>query len=64
MLAVAKAPWKSGVAGMFTIVLAFLISIVNPSKDTPSQFVGLTLQPFILSVSGCCCVTLASMFTH
>lgn len=47
LLAEIKAPWVSGFVGMSIIVVAFLISIVNASVDTPNKFVTMTLQPFI-----------------
>ena len=46
-LASARAPWLTGIAGLSIIVIAFLISIVNASIDTPNTFISMTLQPFI-----------------
>jgi len=42
-LATAKVPWVTGVIGLAIVGIAFLISIVNASKDTPNQFVAMTL---------------------
>jgi len=46
-LASARAPSLTGIAGLSIIVIAFLISIVNASIDTPNTFISMTLQPFI-----------------
>ncbi|MFV2000608.1 MAG: hypothetical protein ACC654_09630 [Acidimicrobiia bacterium] len=46
-LATAKVPWATGVIGLAIVGIAFLISIVNASKETPNQFVAMTLQPSI-----------------
>ena len=46
-LASARAPRLIGIAGLSIIVIAFLISIVNATIDTPNTFISMTLQPFI-----------------
>ena len=42
-LASARVPRLTGIAGLSIIVIAFLISIVNASIDTPNTFISMTL---------------------
>jgi hypothetical protein len=46
-LASVKAPWLSGAVGLSVISVAFVVSVVNASLESPNAFISRTQMPFI-----------------